>query len=636
MTELFLRVVNMSITASVLVLPVLVLQLLLKKAPKWVNVLLWGLVAIRLVCPFAIESPFSLMPKTDWIEQSASEGDAYIDSLSEGVSAFDPSFLGEDIAVTYYPNEPQLAVHRGVGIPFLLSCIWVVGMAAMLSYLVFSYLRIYRQLRSAKQFRDNIYNDAHVASPFVFGVIKPRICIPESMDAVSMSYVIAHEQAHIRRHDHWWKPFGFLLLTIHWFNPVMWLAYVRLCRDIEMACDECVVRDMGESERADYSEALLECSVKRSRVSACPVAFGEVGVKQRIRSVLNYKKPAFRIIVLAMLVCAAVAVCFLTDPIDRPAVSIDDHDWYFERAYSKKQEKNITIEAYQPGLQPKTENAEPVNAILIPEDEPMWYQFVTGDRDTDRIGLHFIPERVDSRASRYTVELYRDTGERYTEVTSTAVIEPMKSGDGYILTIYKNSVGAEEEIVFTTKKQSGAVNGKKKLTLEEVLTLSEKSMAITWEDLAEYSYNDVGSGLFVCSYEIDETFYLQLTGGSMHGTPMSICLYAKNGESEEYVNIRRTYADEHIVEEFIAKHKDPQSLLFGTPVEWFYETAWEIAQQTAQEHGLALDKNIREIIYSDDGEYVGVEFYEPDRIRHSRIAFFRDENGNYTTEPPEP
>lgn len=327
MTELFLKIVNMSITASILVFLVLVLRLLLKKAPKWVNVLLWGLVAIRLMCPFAVESPFSLMPKTDWITQETSpKNDLYLNSVPDSIPAFVFSSLGKDITVTYYPTDPKIEIHTGVNASFLFSCVWLGGMTVMLLYLVFSYFHIFRRIRSAKLFQDNIYTGDSVASPFVFGVIKPRICLSEAMDAVSMSYVIAHEQAHICRRDHWWKPLGFLLLTVHWFNPVMWIAYIWLCRDIEMACDEKVVRDMGEIERADYSEALLECSIKRSMISACPLAFGEVGVKQRIKSVLNYRKPAFWSVVVAVIACIAVAVCFLTNPMVKitPADILND------------------------------------------------------------------------------------------------------------------------------------------------------------------------------------------------------------------------------------------------------------------------------------------------------------------------
>ncbi len=544
----FSVILNISIAASWMVLAVIVLRLILKKAPKWIHVALWGLVAVRLLMPFSIESAYSLIPSTETVPQEIFRYEG--EKLSEPVSI---DLIANPIFVDDVTVELEQTVERVQTKMIFWTLNWLIGSALMLLYLVFSYFRIFLRIRSAKRFEDNIYTSGSIDSPFVFGIIKPRICLPEAMDAVSMSYVIAHEQAHIRRRDHWWKPLGFLLLTIHWFNPVIWLAYILLCRDIEMACDERVVRDMGEVERADYSEALLECSVKRSMISACPLAFGEVGVKKRIKSVLHYRKPTFWIVILAVIVCIIAAVCFLTNPMSKTDLSIDEHEWYFERAYVTDHEDNITLEEYQPGLQPKTENAVPMNAVLIAAEEPMWYSLLMGDWDTTRTELHFIHERTGSRAAHYTVELYRNTDELF--AGADAVIEPMTDGDGYVLTMNYSRDGYDAQFIFTTEKMPGTVNGAKKLTLEDVIVLSEKQMALTWEDFAEYSYTDVGSGMFVCIYEIDETFYLQITGGSMHGTPMRIDLYARNGGDEKRVDIRRRYSSEVLVEEFIKTHK---------------------------------------------------------------------------------
>ena len=329
MTELFYTILNMSISASILILVVLLLRLLFRKAPKWVTILLWGLVAIRLICPFALETPFSLMPKTEWITEDTSFSDenAYFDSVAPEHITPDPN-IADNVNVHYYPLEPHIEIHRGVNLVFVLNCIWLAGIAAMLVYMLVSYICVYRRIRGAEQFKDNIYTSEAVSSPFVFGLIRPRIYLPENMDAISMSYVIAHEEAHLRRLDHLWKPIGFLLLAVHWFNPLIWIGYILLCRDIEMACDERVVRTMNDEERVDYSEALLACSVSRKMITACPLAFGEVGAKERIMSVLNYKKPAFWIIVAALIACAAAAVCFLTNPIDQ-GDPIDEENSYF-------------------------------------------------------------------------------------------------------------------------------------------------------------------------------------------------------------------------------------------------------------------------------------------------------------------
>lgn len=196
----------------------------------------------------------------------------------------------------------------------VLSSVWAVGMAVLALYAVISFYGLRNKLAAAVRYKDNIYQSEKVSSPFVLGIIDPRIYLPFKMESQDLEHVVAHEKAHIHRRDHWWKPLGFLLLTIHWFNPLMWLAYVLLCRDIELACDEKVIREFGNEQRADYAQALLTCSVNHRRIAACPLKFGEVGVKERVKSVMNYKKPALGVIVLAIIACVVVAVCFLTNP----------------------------------------------------------------------------------------------------------------------------------------------------------------------------------------------------------------------------------------------------------------------------------------------------------------------------------
>ena len=162
--------------------------------------------------------------------------------------------------------------------------------------------------------RDNIFQSEAVDSPFVLGVVRPRIYIPFRIEGRNLVHVVMHEQVHILRRDHWWKPLGFVLLSVYWFHPLMWLAYILLCRDIELACDERAIKGLDDGQRADYSQALLDCSVSRRSIAACPLAFGETGVKTRVKSVLGYRKPGFWILALAVVACIVVAVCFLTDP----------------------------------------------------------------------------------------------------------------------------------------------------------------------------------------------------------------------------------------------------------------------------------------------------------------------------------
>lgn len=310
MSEIFLKIINMSISASYIVLAVLLLRLLLKKAPKWITVVLWGIVAVRLVCPFSIESVLSLIPSSEVISP-----DIMMDRTPEintGIPIIN-QVINPVISGSFTPDPGTSANPLQLWIPTF-AVIWIVGMAVLLIYTVISYVKVKRKIGTAVLYKDNIYQSENVVSPFVLGIIKPKIYLPFNMNEKDMEHVVAHEMAHIRRKDHLWKPLGFLLLTLHWFNPLMWLGYVLLCRDIELACDEKVIKELDRDARADYSQALLTCSVNRRMIAACPLAFGEVGVKDRVKSVLNYKKPAFWIIIAAVVACVAVAVCFLTNP----------------------------------------------------------------------------------------------------------------------------------------------------------------------------------------------------------------------------------------------------------------------------------------------------------------------------------
>lgn len=310
MEAVFLKILNMSIAASWLVLAVLVLRLLLKKAPKSITVILWALVAIRLIVPFSFESVLSLIPSAETVPNDILYADT--PAIHSGFPALNSAVnpvLSESLAPDIVESRNPMQV-----IIFIASVIWLTGMAGMLLYAAISYLRIHRKVREAAPVQENIWLCDHIATPFILGVFRPRIYLSSDLSEQNTVYVIAHEKAHLKRRDHWWKPLGFLLLTVYWFNPVIWIAYILLCRDIELACDEKVIRDMGLGSKKPYSDALISCSVSRKTVAACPLAFGEVGVKGRIKAVLTYKKPAFWVIVLAVIVSIAAAVCFLTNP----------------------------------------------------------------------------------------------------------------------------------------------------------------------------------------------------------------------------------------------------------------------------------------------------------------------------------
>lgn len=302
MTDLFLKLLNMCISASWLALAVLAIRLIFKNMPRWISCILWGILALRLIFPVHLQSIFSLIPSPQVIpaDIAVSQTPAIYSGIHAVNSAVNPLFL-ENTA------SPDKMLSLG-------TLVWLIGSALLLLYSLITYLKLHLQVRVSLNLRDNIYLCDGIDSPFLLGLIRPRIYVPSDLDEDSLQYVLLHENAHIKRRDHWWKPLGFLLLCIYWYNPLLWVAYWLLCRDIECACDEKVISNMTNSSKATYSAVLAACSIHPRLITACPVAFGEIGVKTRIKSILNYKKPTLWIILASVLICAVISLCFLTDP----------------------------------------------------------------------------------------------------------------------------------------------------------------------------------------------------------------------------------------------------------------------------------------------------------------------------------
>lgn len=344
MNRVFFEILNNAFAANWLIVAVIILRILLKKTPKWISCLLWGLVALRLVLPFSIESVFSLIPNTSYalatMEYSTSSGtdtDMQIQMVNGVVNP---------VIANYFTPDPMASANPIQIWIFVLGVVWVIGIVLMLLYALISTLMLKRKVSVSIRLMDNVYECDEIESPFILGVIRPRIYLPSGMEEVMKECVLAHEKTHLKRGDHFWKPFGFLILAVYWFNPFCWIAYILLCRDIEYACDEKATKDMDKSWRADYCQALLQCSTRRRMISACPVAFGETGVKERIKSVLNYKKPAFWMIVIALVACVIVSVCFMTNP--------------------KTEEKMNILD----DMEDEQINVEPENAEIVETEEP--------------------------------------------------------------------------------------------------------------------------------------------------------------------------------------------------------------------------------------------------------------------------
>ena len=324
MEELFLTLVNLSLTASWLVLAVLVLRLLLRKAPRWSFCLLWGLVALRLMFPFSLESPFSLVPSTqplprEILHTATPQIQSGIPAVNSAVNPILQEALAPAAGASVNPTQVW---------SFLLSQIWLAGMVVLLLYALISWLLLKRRLATATLLEDNIRQSEQVGSPFVLGLFRPVIYLPYHIAEEDLTYVLAHERTHIRRLDHWWKLLGFVLLAVYWFHPLMWVAYLLFCRDLEGACDEKAIRALNQEERRGYSTALLNCSIRRRPVAPCPLAFGEAGVKSRVKAVMHYKKPAFWVVVIALIACMGAAVCFLTTPREPTVYDVLMQDGY--------------------------------------------------------------------------------------------------------------------------------------------------------------------------------------------------------------------------------------------------------------------------------------------------------------------
>ena len=306
MTVVFLKLINMSISAGWLVLAILLLRPVLRRTPKWISCLLWGMAALRLVIPVSVPSFFSLQPSAQVIPQNIAMTQtpaiySGIPSVNDVVNPMLTQQLirGEDL--------------RGQ-ILQITSIVWLVGMALLLLYSMVSYLYLHRQVRASIRQQDNVYICDAVDQPFLLGLFRPRIYLPSDLSEQQKLHVLAHENAHIRRKDHWWKPLGFTLLSVYWFNPLLWVAYILLCRDIERACDEKVISFMDASGKREYADALLSCSIHRRTIMVCPVAFGEVSIKERIKGIARYRKPAMWIVAVSLLACTLMGMCFLTDP----------------------------------------------------------------------------------------------------------------------------------------------------------------------------------------------------------------------------------------------------------------------------------------------------------------------------------
>lgn len=310
MENVFLQILNNAITVSILILVIMLVRVLCRKMPKWITCLLWILVAAKLMMPFSVESIFSLVPTSEPIPAGiAMESNPHISSGIENVDNLINPALQQHFTPDKVASANPLQVWMYVG-----TVVWLAGTSALLLYALAAYVTVKWKVRASVRTEKNIYECDDIADPFILGIIRPRIYLPSGLDEETKKYVLKHETAHLGRKDYLWKPLGFLVLSVYWFQPLCWAAYILMCGDIEYACDEKVIKGETESARVDYCKALLACSMPRKMIAACPVAFGENGVKGRVKNMMNYKKPTFWISSISIVIVVIVAVCFATSP----------------------------------------------------------------------------------------------------------------------------------------------------------------------------------------------------------------------------------------------------------------------------------------------------------------------------------
>lgn len=428
MERMFIQLVNMSFVAGWLVLAVLLIRGLFNKLPKLFRCVLWCLVALRLICPWSIESDMSIIPKAEVIpdnttkvdilshnkESDNNSGDVLHSEVIKNDTIADDKYEVGNVATGVKEDSSTKSSQSNVKESSLsisisvLSKVWVVGIAIMTIYYVASYVILKKKVRVSIRYEKNIYLCDNIPSAFILGLIKPKIYVPSHLSQVELVNVIKHERAHLSRHDNWWKPLGFCLLSVYWFNPLIWVAYIIFCKDIELACDEKVIKAMNATELKEYSNTLLKCSISHKLIVAAPLAFGEVAVKTRIKSVLNYKKPAFWVLIVGVVISVVVAIGFMITPISYNKKVDEELDRFISEAileeYKSKEIHNcLPVESHYI-IGAKEENNQTTIYMLVNYDGFVWE-----DDDAKSITGSFVPTVVSvtkDNEGRYVIDEY--------------------------------------------------------------------------------------------------------------------------------------------------------------------------------------------------------------------------------------
>ena len=419
--QVFHKLLYMSFSAMWLAVAVVALRVLLRKAPRRVVMLLWAMLAVRLIFPVSVESPISLVPRPETVAQT-------VQRPAEPAAAEPQS----EPAVVFHPER-----------------LWLVGTGAMLLWGLWGDLRLRRRVRVSIPEGQHVRLCDEIDTPFVLGILRPEIYLPSGLDETQAVYVLAHERAHIARRDHWWKPLGWVLLSVYWFHPLIWLSYILFCRDLELACDERVASSLDREGLAAYSEALLQCSTRRGAL-ASPVAFGETGVKVRVRAILRYRKPALRVVLTALLCVVVVGALFLTE---RPAAAmqlaetvlpeiqpLQEDDWTLPvRGRTELPEPSAEPETAASAAPAQTSAPTQTAAVQSPSirtpDQQALEEFIQAREQTSRTATPEPRTLSDDQAPTYTAPTVpASTGS--TEPNPAAELSPVQYADAQVIQLF--------------------------------------------------------------------------------------------------------------------------------------------------------------------------------------------------------
>lgn len=530
------KLFNMSLTASVAIVLVILLRLLLKKAPKVISYALWGVVLFRLLCPMSIGSNFSVYNLFDAPAQESGTITSVIEYVPSNIVHTEYPSVAlpvpgiSDVINEALPQGQEQLVADPLEAPMSITTyIWMIGVLVMVIYSIVSYIRLRRKLSVVVPLRDNIFIADDIKSPFVVGLFRPKIYLPCNLGDKEQEYIILHEQHHIKRLDHVMKALAFLALAIHWFNPLVWVAFILASKDMEMSCDEAVIRKIGGDVRADYSASLLTLATGRRIIAGTPLAFGEGDTKGRINNLSKWKKPAVWVVLVAVVACVVLAVCLLTNP----SQTRDTMKWA----------QSLSVE-----------DVASADLVVYPQAADKQFKQLSAEELSEMVAL------INESKGKYRIEHEELAG------GGISFYITMKDGTSHSVENIGNTYlvidGEYYEVSYNWlngwSKRFGEGNTRipdqyfsVPLTLDEVLELSQRGHELIWGDFNSYKYYETGSGLYIRVYEIDDDFSLWIggSGPEYELEPMYIYLALKD-DIDTHIDIR-----DGNVAEFIGQHR---------------------------------------------------------------------------------